>query len=228
MQIKKGARAWSNGRKKVSEVLAAGGLPSGAGLQAVLDRDAIRAAVEDWGLCRDTGRWKQLANLYTADAVVATTWFVGSASEFVQRSRAAAGRGALVQHFIGAISIQLNGDRAIAEARVMLLVRAMLQGVEVDITSQARFYDRFVRQPDGWRIRDRGGVYEKDRLECVDPSASIVLDAAELARYPAGYRHLAYLQASGGMTITPDLPTPGSDSLAQMYEQGAAWLAGKI
>jgi hypothetical protein len=202
---------------------------SGAALQAVLDRDAIRAAVENWGLYRDTGRWEQLAALYTADALVATTWFTGSAAEFVQRSKAAAGRGTgtRAQHFIGAISIELNGDRAIAETRAMLLVRAMLHGVEVDVTCYCRFYDQMLRQADGWRIRNRGGIYEKDRIECVDPAASIAIDPTELKRYPEAYRHLAYLQASGGASITPDLPMPGSAALTILYVEGAAWLAGK-
>ena len=106
-----------------------------------------------------------------------------------------------------------------------LLVRATLQGVTVDVTCDGRFYYQFILQEGVWRIRNRGGIYEKDRVECVDPSASVALDPAELMRYPAGYQHLAYLQASGGATITPDLPTPGSASLATLYAEGAAWLA---
>jgi SnoaL-like domain len=187
-------------------------------------RAVIREAVEHWALWRDTGRWPQLRALYTADAVVHTTWFVGSASEFVERCMQAAGRGSRSQHFIGAVSVELNGGRAIAESRAMLLVRAPLHGVEVDATCWLRFYDWFVREPSGWRIRMRSGVYEKDRIDPVDPSRRIDLDAAELARYPAGYRHLAYLQAAGGARITPDLPIPGSDALARLYAHGRRWL----
>lgn len=50
---------------------------------------------------------------------------------------------------------------------------------------------------------------EKDRLEPVDPSKRIELEAQALARYPEGYRHVAYLQTGAGVRITPDLPTPG-------------------
>ena len=187
-------------------------------------RAVIREAVENWALWRDSGRWRELRALYTAAAVVHTTWFVGTAAEFVQRCMEAAGRGSRSQHFIGAVCVELNGARAIAESRAMLLVRAPLHGVEVDVTCWLRFYDWFVHEARSWRIHMRSGVYEKDRLDPVDPSQDIVLDAAELARYPAGYRHLAYLQAAGGARITPDLPTPGSEALARLYAEGERWL----
>jgi hypothetical protein len=187
-------------------------------------RGVIREAVENWALWRDTGRWQQLRSLYAADAVVHTTWFVGTASEFVERCMDAAQRGSRSQHFMGAVCVELNGQRAIAESRALLMVRAPLHGVEVDVTCYVRFYDWFVRETDGWRIRMRSGIYEKDRIDAVDPSRKIALDDAELARYPAGYRHIAYLQAAGGARITPDLPTPGSDALRRLYAEGERWL----
>ena len=201
----------------MAEIPAAGRNPGGV----ELDRAAIRDAVANWALWRDSGRFQDLRNLYTADALVHTTWFVGAATEFIERSSKGGGRS---QHFVGAISVELNGERAIAEARAMLLVRAVLQGVEVDVTCYLRFYDWFVKQGGRWLIKRRNGIYEKDRLDPVDPSKTILLDPAQLARYPAGYRHIAYVQASGGARITPDLPTPGSPELARLYEEGKAWL----
>jgi hypothetical protein len=187
------------------------------------DREAIAAAVAHWALWRDTGRWEKLRSLYTPDAIQHTTWFVGPAEEFIRRisSRAAGGAS---QHFVGACAVELHGDRAIAETRLVLLVRAVLQGVEVDVTCYGRSYDRFVRTPHGWKIVRRDMIYEKDRLDPVDPAASMKLDPATLARHPLGYRHLAYLQAAGGASITPDLPTPGSEALARLYAEGECWL----
>jgi hypothetical protein len=191
-----------------------------------LDRAAIVEAVQNWGLWRDTGRWDRLRSLYTADAIQHTTWFVGPAAEFIDRCVESARRGGRSQHFIGASSVDLNGERAIAETRLVLLVRGTLQGSEVDVTCYGRSYDRFVRLGGEWRIGRREMIYEKDRLDPVDPASTIKLDAKELARYPSGYRHLAYLQASGGARITPDLPVPGSDALARLYAEGEKWLTG--
>ena len=194
-------------------------------LHTLLDRAAITQVVQDWGLARDAGRWDRLRSLYTPDGTMHTTWFVGSAAEFVDRSIEAAQKGARAQHFIGAASIEINGDKAIAETRMILMVRGNLQGAEVDVTCYGRFYDRFVKHEGTWRIRQRVPIYEKDRLDPLDPSARVELDAQMLASHPDGYRHLAYLQSSGGARITEDLPTPNSAALARLYAEGDAWLA---
>ena len=208
----------------MAEVSPASRHQGGVDLQALLDRAAVREAVENWGLWRDSGRFEQLRSLYTPDAIVHTTWFVGSAAEFIERSSKGGGRS---QHFIGAVCVELNADRAIAETRAVLLLRALVHDVEVDVTCYLRFYDWFLRTDAGWRIRMRNGIYEKDRIDPVDPLKTVSLDRAALAGYPAGYRHLAYIQASGGARITPDLPTPNSKELARLYSEGNAWLKGE-
>ena len=180
--------------------------------------------VQDWGLARDDGRWDQLRACYTPDAVMHTTWFVGAAAEFVERSTAAARSGALVQHFIGAATIALRSNKAVAETRMILLVRGHLDGVEVDVTCWGRFHDRFVKRDGQWRIQKRVPVYEKDRLDAVNPAGRLTLDGEALAAQPYGCRHLVYLQSRGGATIMPDLPVPGSPALARLEAESAAWL----
>ena len=200
-------------------------IPAAGRREAGIDKAQIREAVENWALYRDTGRWDELLALYTPDAIVHTTWFVGTAREFVNRGREAAKKtGPRAQHFVGSVSVEVNGDRAIAEARAMLLLRAPLQGIEVDVTCYCRFYDHFLRSDGAWRIKMRGGIYEKDRLDPVTPGELVRLDPAVLARFPPSYRHLAYVQSSGGLTITMDLPTPGSAALERLYAEGRAWL----
>ena len=194
-------------------------------MQQFLDRAAIVEVVQNWALWRDTGRWDELRATYTPDGTMHTTWFVGPAAEFVARSSEAAKKGSRSQHFIGAATVEVKGERAIAETRMILLLRAPLQGIEVDVTCYGRFYDFFLRLENAWRIRKRVPIYEKSRLDPVDPSSTLKLDAAELARYPEGYRYVAYLQASAGTRITPDLPTPNSAALARLYEEGRAWLS---
>jgi SnoaL-like protein len=194
--------------------------------QRLGDRPAIVEALANWALWRDTGRWEKLAGLYTPDAIQHTTWFVGPATEFIRLARSRPPGGTLSQHFVGASAVELNGDRAIAETRLMLLVRGTLQSVAIDITCYCRAYDRLVRMDNAWRIARRDMIYEKDRIDPVTPRATLRLDAAELERYPVGYRYLAYFQAHGGALITPDLPTPGSEALRRLYEEGENWLRG--
>lgn len=195
-----------------------------AALETLLDRAAITEVVQEWGISRDAGRWDKLRSFYTGDAIMYTTWFVGPAVEFVERSRRAAESGARVQHFIGAVLLDIKGNKAIAETRMILLVRGLLTGVEVDVTCYGRFYDRFVKLDGQWRIQQRMVIYEKDRMDVLDPSVVIELDQEELVKRPEGYRYLAYLQSLSGASITPDLPTPNSAALARLYAEGEAWL----
>lgn len=200
-------------------------LETHSALLELLDRAAITRVVQDWGLARDDGRWSKLRDCYTSDAMMHTTWFVGTAAEFVERSMAAAKAGARVQHFIGASTIELNGDKAVAETRMVLMVRGRLDGVEVDATCWGRFHDRFVKREGEWRILKRVPVYEKDRLDAVDPTAQLVLDAQLLAQQAEGCRHLTYMQSRGGATIIPDPAVPGSEALSRLEAESAAWLA---
>jgi hypothetical protein len=195
-------------------------------LRTLLDRAEITQVVQDWGLARDTCRWEKLRSFHTADGKVQTTWFVGSAFEFVERSRQAAAAGAQVQHFIGAATIELSGGRAVAETRMVLQVRAAVHGVPVDVTCYGLFHDLFVRNADGWRIQQRVPVYEKDRIDTLVPGQKLELDAERLAALPDGCRHLTYVQSLGGAQITPDLPVPGTAALERLYAQGRDWLSG--
>jgi hypothetical protein len=93
---------------------------------AVVERDAIRNAIAEWALARDTGQWEQLRSLYAPGATMQTTWFEGSADEFIERSAKGFGKSAKAQHLVGASVIDLCGARAIAETRIVLLLRAAL------------------------------------------------------------------------------------------------------
>jgi hypothetical protein len=193
-------------------------------LQLLLDRAAIREAIENWGLYRDSGRWDDLRALYSRDGTMQTSWSNGSAVEFVERSMESAKRGTRVQHFIGAATIDVNRDKAIAESRMVILLRASLQGAEVDVTCYARFYDRFIRSDGKWVIKSRVPIYEKDRLDPVNPTSAPVLNRLELERFPEGYRHLAYLQTSAGRPVTPNLHVANGESRSKLYADGRAWL----
>ncbi len=193
-------------------------------LAAALDRDEIRGVIAQWALCRDAGRWETLRSLYTPGATMQTTWFDGSADEFVDRSMAAFNKGTKAQHFVGTSTVDVRGNRAIAETRIVLLLRAPAGGVPADVTCYGRFYDFFERAAE-WRIRKRIPIYEKDRIDSVDPSQTLDIDQKALSRFAEGYRHLAYVQSLGGATLTPGLIVPGSAEEQNLCSEGAAWLA---
>ena len=95
------------------------------------------------------------------------------------------------------------------------------------IPREEGFYDFFDKRRDVWAIVLRQPIYEKDRLDPVDPQARIELDAELLGRFPEGYRHLAYAQTKNGFTVKRDMPTLKGAEVDALYRRGAAWLAGE-
>src|SRR6476659_4257709 len=136
---------------------------------AIIDREEIRGVIAEWALCRDTGRWDKLRSLYAPGATMQTTWFDGSAEEFVDRSAKGFGRTARAQHLVGASVIDLCEARAIAETRIVLLLRTAVGPTQVDVTCHGRFFDFFERYREKWCICKRLPIYEKDRIDPVNP-----------------------------------------------------------
>ena len=154
------------------------------------------------------------------------TWFQGSGEEFIKVSREGFERGVRILHFLGGISIDLAGPRAISQTKMTISQRAEVEGVECDVVCTGRFYD-FLEKRDGrWGIVLRQPIYEKDRIDPVDPTRAPKLDAERLARFPVGYRHLAYLQVGIGYPVKTDMPGLTGSEVETLYARGASWLKG--
>ena len=194
----------------------------------MIDQDTleIRAVVENWVLWRDAGDWDRFATVWHDDGWMTATWFQGPARRFIEVSREGFDKGVNILHALGAHTCDVLGDRAISQVKMNILQRAQLDGVVVDVLCVGRFYDFFEKRDGRWAIVRRQPIYEKDRLDPVDPSATLTLDAAALARFPEGYKHLGYLQARNGFTVKMDLPGLRGQEVEKLYAEGTAWLAG--
>jgi hypothetical protein len=97
-----------------------------------------------------------------------------------------------------------------------------------DVVCTGRFCDFLRRKDDGsWGISLRQPIYEKDRIDPVDPAARLELEAERLARFPEGYRHLAYLQSLIGYPVKTDMPGLTGPEVEALYARCRAWLAGE-
>ena len=190
------------------------------------DKLAIRETVENWVLWRDSGDWERFATVWHPDGWMTATWFQGPAREFIAVSRKGFGSGVNILHTLSGFTCDVSGDRAIAQTKMTILQRAAIDGVLVDVACTGRFYDFFEKRDGRWGIVRRQPIYEKDRLDPVDPSAKLALDPQRLARFPEGYRHLAYLQSKNGFTVKADLPGLRGAAVEKLYAEGKAWLAG--
>jgi hypothetical protein len=187
---------------------------------------AIVEVVQNWALWRDAGDWERFRTVWHADGWMTATWFQGPAEKFIEVSRAGFEKDVSILHLLGGSSVDVKGDRAIAQTKMTINQRAPVDGVVVDVVCTGRFYDFFAKRAGQWAIVRRQPIYEKDRMDPVDPAATLKLDPALLGRFPEGYRHLAYLQTKNGFTIKLDLPQLKGPAVQALYAHGRAWLDG--
>jgi hypothetical protein len=167
------------------------------------DRLAIRALIENWALWRDARMWDRFRTVWHKDGQMWATWFQGSYEEFIRVSQEGYDRGVRIMHMLGGMSIDLKGKRAIAQTKMTISQRAMVEGVLCDVVCSGRFYDFLEKRKGKWGIVLRRLAYEKDRIDPVEPDARLSLDKTLLAQFPEGYRHLAYLQSTRSRTNCP-------------------------
>jgi hypothetical protein len=196
------------------------------------DQREIRQLIDNWVLWRDAGFWDRFATVWHDDGWMTATWFQGPASKFIEISREGFERGVNILHFQGAHTSDVAGSRAVAQTKMEIHQRADVDGVLVDVVVTGRFYDFLEKRPStlsgsaGWGIVRRQPIYEKDRMDPVNPAARLVLDLDRLSRFPQGYRHLAYLQSSVGFSVKDNLPGLKGRAVETLYAEGRAWLAG--
>jgi len=106
--------------------------------------------------------------------------------------------------------------------------RASVEGVPADVVCTGRFYDFFAKRAGRWGSVRRQPIYEKDCLDPVDPAAVLKLDAALLANFAEGYRHLGYVQSKIGFKVKDGLPGLRGPAVAKLYAEGKPWLEGSV
>jgi SnoaL-like domain len=191
-----------------------------------LDRLAIRELVENWAVWRDAGDWARFRTVWHDDGVMMATWVQGTADEFIAASKAGWAKGVSILHFLGGHSADVAGHRAIAQTKMTISQRTTVHDVECDVVCTGRFYD-FLEKRDGrWGLVLRQPIYEKDRIDPLVPGTPIPLETELLARFPPGYRHLAYIQAKIGYPVKTDMPGLTGPEVEALYARGRAWLAG--
>lgn len=193
------------------------------------DKLACAELVQAWGVYRDQGKWKELRATFTPDGHISVSWFRGAFEQFVERCRANYGSG-WSRHHLFAPTVKLDGDRATAETSVIIRVRQKFNGIDIDLTSCSRFLDRMERHGGTWLIAERAAIYERDRLDPVEPSAAFdeLFASANTAQYPEQYRYMAFRIAhAAGRSLAPVIYRDGGPETTDLYARFADWLAGK-
>ena len=192
----------------------------------------IRQMVERWALWRDAGDWARFATVWHPEGVMMATWFQGPFQEFIRVTQEGWHKGVSILHFLGGSAVEVAGERAIAQTKMTISQGGVVEGargpVLCDVVCTGRFYDFVERHEDQWKLLHRQPIYEKDRIDPVDSSATLTLDPVALTGFPEGYRHLAYIQTRIGYTVKLDMPMLKGPVVQELYQHGARWLAGGV
>jgi hypothetical protein len=191
------------------------------------DKDEIVELVQNWALWRDAGDWERFRSVWHDDGWMTATWFQGPAAEFIKVSKAGFDKGVSILHFLGGCSVDVKGGRAVAQTKMTIGQRGDVDKITVDVVCTGRFYDFLEKRKSKWGIVRRQPIYEKDRMDPLDPSADLKLDPDLLGSFPEGYRHLAYLQTRLGFKVKREgLPQLKGPEIERLYRHGRAWLDG--
>ena len=178
--------------------------------ELTIDKLEIREVVENWVVFRDSADWRRFATVWHTDGWMTATWFQGPAEEFIEVSRTGFEAGVNILHQLGGWSCEIVETRAISQVKMTIHQRASVQGVLADAVCWGRFYDFFEKRGGRWAIVRRQPIYEKDRLDPVDPGARLTLEAdygALLVKngVPVGYGYAALLfdRADLGINVFP-------------------------
>jgi hypothetical protein len=188
---------------------------------------AIAERIQDWVVFRDSGFWDRLRAIWGPDGLMTTTWFRGTADEFVAHNQHAWGPavpGAV--HMLGGISVDVAGVRAVSQTKMTINVRGAVQDTPCEVSCFGRFYDRWYKDGETWLLAERAVIYERDRLDVLHGAPYPAFDPVILASFPPGYRHLAYVQQAMGINVNNGLPGLTGPAVEALYEKGRLWLAG--
>lgn len=193
------------------------------------DKAACAEIIQAWGFARDQGRWDDLLAIFHPGGEIAVSWFRGPYSDFVAHCARNYGRGSEAKHLLWPARVSVNGPRATSETNVAILVRQTIDGVAVDLTSYGRFVDRLEQRGGAWRIVERATLYEKDRLDPVEPSEKFdaMMAKSDAAKYPAQYRYMAYRVHAAGRSLAEPVHYDGRAETGTLKRRYADWLAGK-
>jgi hypothetical protein len=196
------------------------------GPDATGDKAAIRELIESWVIWRDMGAWDRLRAIWHPEGRMAASWKEGTADEFIEGNRRGWDRGLDILHQLGGTVVMLSpsGDRALTLTKMVISQRADIHGTPCDVAAQARHFDRWEKRDGRWGLLDRRTIFDRDRLDPVEPGATVQLDEAVLSRFPVAYRHLAYLQSSLGYPVREDLPHLRGEAADALWDAGQEWL----
>ena len=195
------------------------------------DRSDIAQVILRWGYFRDHGMWDALRDTFHPDGKIRVTWYVGLFDGFVEASKEMAEGGAKSAHVMKPSIVDVAGDRAVAITPALITGRAKAAaGLEVDLVTNASFFDFFEKKDGEWRISSRICVYQSDRMDSVGPSIRfrILYALMGLGKHNPAFKHLAAALDRQGFPIQEGQVIDHTDQSRALYASAQDWLQGNL
>jgi len=201
-------------------------------LQEAIDSSKIRKLIAKSIITRDSGMWATLAECYHPDAMLTTSWFTGSAAEFVERSKdmgIARNDGESQKHMTGNHWIEIKGNRAISESDLILYQLRLIHGIELDFTTWSRRLHLFEKRDGEWKIWRWRSVYEKDRMDPHTPGTLIedIFKGMDLSKYPKQVRYHCWRNDMAGFPPVENICIKGSKREQDVREEARGWIEAR-
>ena len=200
----------------------------------IIDKFEIIEVISKLFRCRDSGDWEGLAECFHADARLNTSWFSGSAQEFVEKAkkrRADWHSTESSKHVMANPCVTLKGDRAVFEYHLNLQRRNVIDGYEFDLQTWSTCLDLFEKRDGKWRAVKRTPIYEKDRMDPYNPAEvpKSYYAQMDLSRYPAAIRYHCYSnEKKSGNPPSANLVIKGTPEEEATRKEAKEWLQTEI
>jgi hypothetical protein len=197
-----------------------------ARLERLLDRTEIFDLVRYERLCRDQRDFANMVACYVPNASVRTSWFDGSVEDFAEAShQKMSSGGSQAKHWIMPARLDIKDDRALVESPAVIFDRLTFDGIQFDMFQYCRFFSRVVKTTAGWKLGSFEGIYQRDRLETVDPRQQLPVDWTIIESLRSSYKFMGYTQIKRGYKLNPDLlGDDRPDLLEAFYTREQQWL----
>jgi hypothetical protein len=173
-----------------------------------------------------------LAECYHSEAEFNSSWWTGKPSDFIkaadEKLKAARDEGGEQKHITSNHWIVINSDRATAECDLILYTRSTVNGLELDFATWSRRLHLMAKQDGEWKIWRRFAIYEKDRVDAVDPAIDLSqrLHQADLTKYPRQLRHHLWRNDVLGSKPSHNLCIRGTPQESAVREEARKWIEG--
>ena len=198
--------------------------PGECSAQEMLEKNAIKELLEFERFCRDNALWGEMKKCFSEDSTVNISWYKGTGHGFVDASSKMKTR---APHKIYNTEIWLNGDKAVSIMMVTIVMRIDIDGVPVEVASDARLIFRTKKIDKLWMITAFDSIYEQDSITPVFPNSNFSLPYSELKSFRQSYACLSYSMHRNGLSANSDLPGIDRPELVEkLYHEADEWLCG--